>query len=215
MPKVIQTSLRSARESTRDSLLLESVAFIIAISNVIYVLLLSSTLEFLMLAKMIIPVGSVIVIIGLSEVIFRIRPFSCLEHLSTRRHIFLDSLSIFAGLLSLIGLVIHAFDKNQGLQPLLLGRAIDMIRLLRFSSIFRSIVDRTGDVLPALVGPIALVITSIHIYTYSGMVIWSGAINIGGEEESILPLYGKVLKRMSLLLHRYISHKLDHNPSET
>lgn len=190
---MIRTSLRSARQSTRHSLLLESLAFCIAVANVVYVLLLSSALEFLMLANLIIPIGALIVLLGLCEVTVRIRPFACLEGLSTSRNMFLDSLAIFSGILSLCGLIIHAFDKNQGLQPLLLGRSIDMIRLLRFSSIFRSMIDRTGDVLPALVGPIALVISSLHIYTYTGMAIWEGAVTIG-TEASIIPLYGKTLR---------------------
>lgn len=144
-----------------------------------------------MLANLIIPLGTLIVIVALLEVILRFRPFPSLQGFSSSRHVFFDSLAILSGILSLCGLIIHAFNRDRGLQPLLLGRAIDMIRLLRFSSIFRSIVDRTGDVLPALVGPIALVISSLHIYTYAGMAIWEGAV-IVGEETSISPLYGKV-----------------------
>ena len=190
IPRALQTSLRLARQHTRNSLLLQSVSFFIAIANLIYVLLLSSSLEFLMLANLLIPLGTVIVFCALGEVIIRVRPFDCLKELSTSRHIFLDSLAIFAALLSLFGLLVHAIDRKNGLQALLLGRALDMIRLLRFSSIFRSIIDRTSDVIPALVGPIALVISSLHIFTYCGMAIWGGAVTIG-TEKAILPLYGK------------------------
>jgi hypothetical protein len=156
----------------------------------VYVLLLSSALEFLILANLIIPLGTLIVLLGLFEAIFRIRPLPMLQNLSTSRHVFLDGLAIFSGITSLFGLIAHAIDKDQGLQALLLGRAIDMIRLLRFSSIFRSIVHRTGDVLPALVGPIVLVMSSLHIYTYIGMLLWEGGVTVG-KEQSIQPLYGK------------------------
>ncbi len=155
-----------------------------------------------MLANLIIPVGAFIVLVGFLEVTLRIRPFHCLRELSTNRHVFLDGLAILAGILSLGGLIIHALDKNHGLQPLLLGRAIDMIRLLRFSSIFRSIIDRTGDVLPALVGPIALVMSCLHMYTYTGMAIWQGAVTIG-MEASIIPLYGKQTYIFSLSIYPY------------
>lgn len=165
-------------------------AFFIAIVNLVYVLLLSSALEFYNNANLVIPLGTLISIMALCEVILRIRPFSWLRELSTTRHIFLDSLAIIAALVSLLGIIAHTFDRTTGLQALLLGRALDMIRLLRFSSIFNSMIDRTGDVLPALAGPIALVISSLHIYTYCGMAIWEGAVTIG-VEESILPLYGK------------------------
>ena len=191
IPKALQTSLRLNRHHTKNSLLLQSVAFFIAIVNLIYVLLLSSALEFYDNANLVIPLGTVISIMAFCEVILRIRPFPWLRELSTTRHIFLDSLAIISALISLLGIIAHAFDRTTGLQALLLGRALDMIRLLRFSSIFRSMIDRTGDVLPALAGPIALVISSLHIYTYIGMAIWEGAVTIG-VEESILPLYGKI-----------------------
>ncbi len=147
-----------------------------------------------MLANLIIPLGTLIVLLGLCEAIYRIRPLPILQNLSTSRHVFLDGLAIFSGIISLFGLIAHAIDKDQGLQALLLGRAIDMIRLLRFSSIFRSIVDRTGDVLPALVGPIVLVISCLHIYTYNGMLLWEGAVTFG-KEQSIQPLYGKTTEK--------------------
>jgi len=64
-----------------------------------------------------------------------------------------------------------------------------MIRIMRLSSIFRSIVKRSGEVLPAIVGPLALVLTSLHIYTYSGMLIWGGAVTVGIHNDTITPLY--------------------------
>ena len=64
-----------------------------------------------------------------------------------------------------------------------------MIRIMRLSSIFRSIVRRSGEVLPAIVGPLALVLSSLHIFTYSGMRIWGGAVTIGIHNDTIIPLY--------------------------
>ena len=48
----------------------------------------------------------------------------CPSALSTTRHSVLDGLAIFAGVTSLIGVVLHAVDNSRGLQPLLLGRAV-------------------------------------------------------------------------------------------
>ena len=64
-----------------------------------------------------------------------------------------------------------------------------MIRVMRLSSIFRSIVRRSGEVLPAIVGPLALVLSSLHIFTYLGMRIWGGAVTIGIHNDTIIPLY--------------------------
>lgn len=170
--------------------------------NLLYVLFLS--LEFRILAKLIFPLGTVIVLFALVEVIIRMRLLSCLGSLSTSRHFFLDGLAIIAALLSLYGLIAHAINKEKGLEALLLGRALDMIRLLRFSSIFRSMIDRTGDVLPALGGPIALVVSSLHIYTYCGMILWEGAVTVG-VEESIIQYYGKLCSIYCIYLSMHIS----------
>ena len=64
-----------------------------------------------------------------------------------------------------------------------------MIRVMRLSRIFRFIVKRSGEVLPAIIGPLALVLSSLHFFTYVGMLIWGGAINVGENNGRITPLY--------------------------
>jgi two pore calcium channel protein len=59
-----------------------------------------------------------------------------------------------------------------------MGRAIDMIRIMRFFQIFRDVVRRSGDVLPALAGPVILVLTTIHVFVYFGMTLWGGAVDV-------------------------------------
>lgn len=69
-----------------------------------------------------------------------------------------------------------------------MGRAVDMIRVMRFFQIFRDVVRRSSDVVPALLGPIALVLTMLHIFVYIGMAFWGGAIEVGVLDQ-ITPLY--------------------------
>jgi hypothetical protein len=218
MPIVLRTSLRSARPTSRHSMVLGSLTLGVAVSNMCYVLLFSSSpLEFVLLSNLIFPMGTIITLVGLLEVITRLRPCVFLSSLPTVRHIVLDTLSIIAGIVSIIGIISHAMKDSKGLQWLLLGRAIgksilhdtffheilnlsyllhcppfflqDMIRVMRLSSIFRSIVKRSGEVLPAIVGPLALVLTSLHIFTYSGMVLWGGAVSVGAHNDKVTPLY--------------------------
>lgn len=189
MPKLLRTSLRSTRRPTSHSVFLGSLTVFVAIANVTYVMLYSSPLEFLLLSNLIFPVGGTIATLGLIEVCLRLRICSCLRDLSTSRHKFLDGLAIFASLVSIFGLLQHLLDATMGLQALLLGRAIDMIRMLRVSSIFQSIVKRSGEVLPAIVGPLALFLSCLHLYTYSGMLIWGGAVSVGQHNDSVVPLY--------------------------
>ncbi len=119
--KILLTSLRSA---SQPSILLSSLTIFVAITNLVYVLLLSSPLLFRLLSELIFPIGSLIVFLSLIEVVLRLRPCGCLSSLSTSRHSFLDSLAIFAGIISLTGLIMHTLNDSKGLQWLLLGRAI-------------------------------------------------------------------------------------------
>ena len=100
MQKVLHTSLRSARQISRQSVFLASLSLFVAIANLTYVLLLSSALEFLLLSNLIFPVGSIIVALGLAEVILRLRPCGCLSTLLTTRHSVLDGLAVVASLVS-------------------------------------------------------------------------------------------------------------------
>ena len=74
---------------------------------------------------------------------------------------------------------------------ILMGRAIDMIRIMRFFQIFRDVVRRSADVLPAMAGPVILVLTTVHVFTYLGMALWGGAVNIDtfSQNPNISPLY--------------------------
>lgn len=77
-----------------------------------------------------------------------------------------------------------------GVEYILMGRAVDMIRVMRFFQIFRDVVRRSSDVLPALLGPITLVLTMLHFFVYIGMAFWGGAIQVGElTEDEITPLY--------------------------
>lgn len=55
--------------------------------------------------------------------------------------------------------------------------------------IFRDIVQRSSDVLPALAGPTILVVASIHLFVYLGMALWGGAVDIGAHPGLIEDLY--------------------------
>lgn len=63
-----------------------------------------------------------------------------------------------------------------------------MIRVMRFFQIFRDVVRRSSDVLPALMGPMTLVATMLHIFVYIGIAFWGGAIEVG-KLQTITPLY--------------------------
>jgi hypothetical protein len=119
-PRVLRTSLRTSRSMTSRPFFLSSLSVFVAILNLVYVLLLSSALEFLLLSNLIFPMGSFIVFLALLEIILRLQPSTS----SINRHRILDSLSLIAALMSLTGLVMHHIKNSTGLQWLLFGRAI-------------------------------------------------------------------------------------------
>jgi len=60
---------------------------------------------------------------------------------------------------------------------------------MRFFQIFRDVVRRSSDVLPALEGPVILVVTCLHIFVYLGMALWGGSIDVGRHKGQITDLY--------------------------
>ncbi len=72
--------------------------------------------------------------------------------------------------------------------PLLL----DLVRALRYFTTFNSIVQRTVESAPTLVGPLSLVFSWMHLSVFLGMALWRGEIQVGSYEGKITPLYGKL-----------------------
>ena len=92
-------------------------------------------------------------------------------------NVFFDGMALIAALVSCFGIVQYAagyedlIERGEMFDFLHLGRSIDMIRVMRFSPIFRDIVRRSADVLPALAGPLMLVLSVMHIFVYFGIVL--------------------------------------------
>lgn len=76
------------------------------------------------------------------------------------------------------GIVQYVAGYEFSIDYMLMGRAIDMIRIMRFFQIFRDVVRRSADVLPALAGPVLLVLATIHVFVYLGMGLWGGAVDV-------------------------------------
>jgi hypothetical protein len=92
-------------------------------------------------------------------------------------------------LISCLGILFFVSGHPSSLQLLLMGRAIDMTRTMRFFGIFRDVVRRSADVLPALTGPIILLITTLHVFVYLGMALWGGSVKVGSHEDEFTNLY--------------------------
>lgn len=189
MPKALNTSLRSTRDS---SLAFELFAAFIAVANLTFVFTVSYSSKSLFWDRTILPIGSIITLMGILEVLLRLDPFRLLPFVPpTRLDRTFDGLALLAGAMSFYGIFLHFTGVHSGakLEFILIGRAIDMMRIVRFFGIFRDIVHRSGDVLPAISGPVLMVFSAVHIFTYAGRILWSGAVDVGAHKDVIDPFY--------------------------
>jgi len=191
--RALNSSVRTARTATPLVMGVEFIAVLIAGANFIYVITVNGS-RF----QHHIYIGTGITLLGLFEVIIRFNPLK-IQNFSpiTRLNVFFDGLAVIAALVSCVGIVQFAAGYGNSIQNrdtfdfLHVGRAIDMIRIMRFFPIFRDIVRRSSDVLPAMGGPLILEVSVIHIFVCLGMLIWGGAINVGTlmKNAELAPLY--------------------------
>jgi hypothetical protein len=194
----LNASVRTSRASTKFALGVELIAIAVALLNFMYVLAVTSKLDFVLLDKCQVVLGGALTLLGIFELTVRCNPLR-FQHFApiTRLNPFFDGLALVAALLSCLGVVQYtacfsaALDTSRSIDVLLLGRAIDMIRVLRFFPIFRDVVRRSADVLPALVGPLMLMLSVIHVFVFIGILIWGGGIDVESlaSNDTLTPLY--------------------------
>ena len=73
---------------------------------------------------------------------------------------------------------------ESGMVYLLVGRSIGMIQSMRFSIWFREVLQRSLYVIPLLAGPIALILTTLHVFVHVGMTLWEGTIDVKDHESN-------------------------------
>jgi len=194
----LNASIRTARTATSFAMGVELIAVTVAVLNFIYVIMVTSEWDATWFDRIRVGLGSLITLFGLLELVIRFNPLR-FQHFApiTRLNPFFDGLALVAAMTSLIGVVQYAsgfeesIDTGRAVDFLLLGRAIDMIRVMRFFPIFRDVVRRSADVLPAMAGPLVLVLSVVHIFVFLGIAIWGGAIDVEAllANNDLTPLY--------------------------
>jgi Ion transport protein len=194
----LNASVRTPRASTSFALGVELIAVIVALLNFVYVLAVTSEWNYVWFNDFLVVLGAVLTLLGLLELTVRCNPLRVQNFAPiTRLNPFFDGLALVAALVSCIGAIQYAacfaadIDTNRSINVLLLGRAIDMIRVMRFFPIFRDVVRRSTDVLPALAGPVILMLSVVHIFVFIGMLIWGGAVDVAtlSSNDDLTPLY--------------------------
>jgi len=189
MKQALNASIRTSRVPSSLAMSIELTAVVAALVNFLYVILLSSSFNAKWFTAIQLQLGALITLLGVTELIMRTNPLRVQNFTPmTRFNGTFDGLAILAAVISCVGIIMALLGQSSALKYILMGRAIDMIRVMRFFQIFRDVVRRSSEVVPALLGPITLVVTMLHIFVYVGMAFWGGAIEVGVIDQ-ITPLY--------------------------
>ena len=188
--QALNSSIRTARSASPLAMSVELIAVAVALVNFVYVLLVTSTFDTAWFNAAQQMVGSFITLVAGFELLVRFNPLHIPNFTPlTRLNATFDGLALVAAMISLFGMVLYMANMEASLDYILMGRAIDMIRIMRFFPIFRDVVRRSSDVIPALSGPLVLVLSTMHIFVYAGMALWGGMVNVGQHVDSITYLY--------------------------
>mmetsp|Transcript_21064 Transcript_21064/g.51838 ORF Transcript_21064/g.51838 Transcript_21064/m.51838 type:complete len:1143 (-) Transcript_21064:54-3482(-) len=191
--QALNASIRTSSSATTFAMGVELIAVFVAISNFVYVILMTSEFDTPWFDSVAVLCGSAITLLGLLELVIRFNPLRIPNFAPlTRLNITFDGLALVGALVSMVGIIYYVVDDTESATDyILMGRAIDMIRVMRFFQIFRDIVRRSADVFPALRGPVFLVVTVLHTFVYIGMILWGGAIDVEilAKNAQITPLY--------------------------
>jgi Ion transport protein len=188
--QALNASIRTARNASNLAMSVELIAVAVAIVNFIYVILLSSEFVEDWFVAIQVEAGCCITLVAAFELLIRFNPLRIPDFTPlTRLNAIFDGSALVAALISCIGIGMYLAGHPFALNCILIGRAIDIIRTMRFFQIFRDVIRRTSDVVPALNGPLVLVVTTLHAFVYVGMALWGGAIEVGLHKGEITELY--------------------------
>lgn len=190
--ETLSSSVRSSRNPSIFGHAIEILSIAVTFVNFLFVTLLTSNFEAAWFIRSMVVVGSLITLFCILELGMRCNICTMTYYPMTRLNAVFDGFAATGAIISCYGIFAYLAGNNgNALDYLFTGRAIDMIRTMRFFPMFRDVVERSVNVLPALAGPVFLVLTTIHVFVYLGMFLWGGHIDVDelSENEYLQPLY--------------------------
>ena len=170
--QALNASIRTARTASTVAMSVELLALVVAIVNFVYVMLVSSSFNYEWFTDIQGVLGCIITVVATLELVVRFNPLRISDFTPlTRLNTTFDGLALLGASISAIGIALLAAGTPNALEFILMGRSVDIFRVMRFFPMFRDIVHRSADVLPVLAGPIVLVLTTLHIFNYVGMLL--------------------------------------------
>eukprot|EP00934_Nitzschia_sp_Nitz4_P006559 Nitzschia sp. Nitz4//scaffold69_size99277//14106//17060//NITZ4_004620-RA/size99277-augustus-gene-0.9-mRNA-1//-1//CDS//3329556676//6549//frame0 len=191
VPNVLNISVRTARHVSLFARGVEMLSLLVTVINFLFVIMLTSQFRARWFKSSVVVAGSLITFFSIMELGMRCDITKMTYFPMTRLSGFFDSFAAIGAVVSFYGLVSYVAGSDSGLDYLYAGRAIDMIRTMRFFAMFRDVVERSMNVLPALAGPVQLVVATIHGVVTVGMILWGNQIDVDdlAQNENVANLY--------------------------
>ncbi len=189
--EALDSSIRSARRVSMFGNAVDMLSVFVTIANFLFVTLLTSEFQAGWFIGSIVVVGSLITSFCIIELGMRCNISTMTYYPMTRLNGVFDGFAAVGGIVSCYGVCAYCAGNHSALDFLLTGRAIDMVRTMRFFPMFRDVVERSVNVLPALAGPVSLVLTTVHVFVCIGMALWRGQVDANelSNNVSLQPLY--------------------------
>jgi hypothetical protein len=131
--QALNASIRTARSPSLLALSVELTAVAVAVVNFVYVMLVSSRFDSDWFNPIQTQLGALITVVGGFELLLRFNPMRIPDFTPlTRLNPTFDGLALVAAVTSFVGIVLCLMGKPMDLEYILMGRAIDMIRVMRF-----------------------------------------------------------------------------------
>lgn len=187
----LNSSVRTARDTTIFGRGVEYLSVLVTVVNFFYVTLLTSHFHAGWFNNSVTGLGAVITFFGILELAMRSDITTMTYYPMTRQNAAFDGFAAVGALVSFYGVWSYIAGSEHGINYLFTGRAIDMIRTMRFFAMFRDVVERSVSVLPALAGPVFLVLTTIHVFVYFGIILWGGQVDVYtlSQDDNLEPRY--------------------------
>ena len=148
IPRALNLSVHSVRPRNNLSRLLEILAIAVALVNLLYVFLASSSYSSWWWDAAVVPVGFIITLVCLVELVARLVVVKILRAADVENgkpNSTFDGLALVAAITSMVGLALHGTTEyKRALDCVFTGRAIDMIRCLRLNEEARGIGERVA-----------------------------------------------------------------------
>ncbi|GAX18682.1 hypothetical protein FisN_10Hh105 [Fistulifera solaris] len=187
--KALNASIRTTRTASTLAMTIELAAVLVSMINFVFVIVISSRFHDRSLSITAILMGLGITFAAGAELVIRFNPFRIPDFTPlTRMDTAFDGIALVAASVSFFGFLLLIFSANAttAVNCMLIGRALDMVRIMRFFQFFRDLIRRSSEVLFYLVGPSFLVLSTLHVFVYVGMCLWGG--NISSESYHIYDL---------------------------